>query len=118
MVNDRWDLADIKSENIVVDFKVLPDGNVDIERAYLIDMENALPVKDEHFMYDIDIGHRFWRSPEAHARRMIGKPTDIFSFGLIVSLTCDKFVYCLLIILPRLSIFCWEGNVLSWIRVR
>lgn len=39
----------------------------------------------EHYMYDIDIGHRFWRSPEAHARRMIGKPTDIFSFGLIVS---------------------------------
>lgn len=117
MANDRWDLADIKSENVMVDYTTMSDGNVDIERVHLIDIENALPVKDEHFMYNIDIGHRFWRSPEAHARRMIGKPTDIFSFGLIVSLACEICLYCLLIIVPRLSTSCWEGNILSWIRV-
>lgn len=34
----------------------------------VIDTENVLQVKDEHFIYDIDIGHRFWRSPETHDR--------------------------------------------------
>jgi len=88
--------ADIKSENVLVDYTATPGGDVNIERVYLIDTENALPVKDDHFMYDIDIGHRFWRSPEAHARRMIGKPTDIFSFGLIVSFSSKAYVYYLL----------------------
>lgn len=85
MVSNSCGLADIKSENVLIDYKTMRDSSVDIVRVCLIDTENALQVKDEHFMYDIDIVYRFWRSPEAHTRRMIGKPTDIFSFGLIVS---------------------------------
>jgi hypothetical protein len=59
VVSDRCDLADIKSENVLIDYTTMPNGSVDIERVYLIDTENALQVKDEHFMYDVDIGHRF-----------------------------------------------------------
>jgi hypothetical protein len=73
----------------MVDHTTASDGSVDIERVFLIDTENALPVKDEHFMYEIDIGHRFWRSPEAHARRMIGRSTDLVSLGLVGRLTCE-----------------------------
>lgn len=91
---DRCDLADVKTENVLVDYTTMPDGGVDIERVYLIDIETALPIKDEYYMYDIEIGHPFWRSPEAHARRVIGKPADVFSFGLIVSIADEFLIHC------------------------
>ena len=103
-------VADIKSDNVMVDYTSMPDGNVDIERVYLIDTESALPVKGEYYIYDVDIGHRFWRSPEAHARRMIGKPADMPAK--------ERHVYRLLTIIPRLSTSCWEVNISSWTRVR
>lgn len=52
--NDSFSAADIKSSNVLLDYMVRPDGSsVDVERVHLIDTENALPVKDEHYMFDL-----------------------------------------------------------------
>ena len=34
----------------------------------------------------MQIGNWMWRSPEAHARGRVNKPSDMFSFGIVVSL--------------------------------
>ncbi len=31
------------------------------------------------------VGNWMWRSPEAHAQSHVNKPSDIFSFGVVVS---------------------------------
>lgn len=31
------------------------------------------------------VGNQLWRSPEAHAQGPVGSPSDIFSFGIVVS---------------------------------
>lgn len=98
---------------MLIDYTTSPGGAVDIDGIYLIDIENALPVKRDHFMYNMDIGHRFWRSPEAHARRMIGKPTDIFSFGLIVSFSAERILIGCLLIMSRSFTSFWEENTSS-----
>ena len=44
VVSDRCDPADIKSKNVLADYRMMPDGNVDIKRVYLIDTKKALYV--------------------------------------------------------------------------
>ncbi len=77
----------------MVNYYYTAAGELVIEHVCLIDRENAYPVKDGQYAYSLKIGHPFWRSPEALVGRMIGKPTDTFSFGLIVSFTGALCVY-------------------------
>lgn len=37
-------------------------------------------------------GNWMWRSPEAHARGPVNKPSDVFSFALVVSPTSGDFL--------------------------
>lgn len=37
-------------------------------------------------------GNWMWRSPEAHARGPVNKPSDVFSFAIVVSTTFGDFL--------------------------
>jgi serine/threonine protein kinase len=84
--DNQWPVLDVKAENIMVNYNFDEAGKITIKKVYLIDSESAYPVKDGEYADGLIVGHHFWRSPEALVSRMLGKPTDIFSFGLVVSL--------------------------------
>ena len=60
------------------------NGQFKIERVALGDLDCALKLKGE-MLLDYRIGNVMWRSPEGQTRKGIGKPSEVFSFGLVVS---------------------------------
>lgn len=76
---------DVKPDNVMVD--VHGSGSeVVVERAQLTDLENAAYLPKGRCIKGMLPGNDNWRSPEGHLRGELNKPTDIFSFGAMVSL--------------------------------
>lgn len=51
-----------------------------------MDLEDACYVPDGSSLVGLRVGNQMWRSPEGHARGPVNKPTEIFSFGVTVSI--------------------------------
>ena len=81
--------TDIKSDNIVVEYRPQPNGELDISRVNLADPESAAKVKNGEHITGIQVGNIMWRSPEAQAGIGITKASDVFSFGIVVSAPID-----------------------------
>lgn len=60
------------------------NGRFRIERVVLSDLDCALKLKGEKLL-NHRIGNFMWRSPEGQIGKGIGKPSEVFSFGLVVS---------------------------------
>jgi hypothetical protein len=56
-----------------------------IKQVQLADIEDAAYVPPGSDIVGKQVGNWMWRSPEAHAQGRVNKPSDIFSFGVIVS---------------------------------
>ena len=56
-----------------------------IEQVQLADIEDAAYVPAGSDIMGKQVGNWMWRSPEAHAQGRVNKPSDIFSFGVVVS---------------------------------
>lgn len=56
-----------------------------VEQVQLIDVENAAHLPQGRCIKGMLAGNDNWRSPEAHFKAELNKPTDIFSFGIMVS---------------------------------
>jgi hypothetical protein len=76
--------ADVKANNILVQQKEDPHGMV-IEQVQLADIEDAAYVPLGYDIVGKQVRNWMWRSPEAHAQGRVNKPSDIFSFGVVVS---------------------------------
>ncbi|KAF4238984.1 hypothetical protein CNMCM8980_001810 [Aspergillus fumigatiaffinis] len=74
--------SDIKPDNVLIDCGEDGQGPV-IEDVRLIDLENAAYLPKGRCMQGMLAGNDNWRSPEAHFKGELNKPTDIFSFGII-----------------------------------
>ena len=74
-----------ESNNIVVEYLMDTKDQVNIESVNLADPESAAKVDDGENITGIKVGNVMWRSPEAHAGIRIGKASDVFSFGIVVS---------------------------------
>ena len=57
-----------------------------IEQVQLADIEDAAYVPPGSAIVGRQVGNIMWRSPEAHAEGRVNKPSDIWSFGVVVSL--------------------------------
>ena len=79
------DDTDIKPNNVMISFKSSPEGDRHIHRVTLTDTEDAAKLGKGQGVYG-QVGNRLWRSPEAHAATNVGKASDIWSFGLTVSI--------------------------------
>ncbi|KAF2486785.1 serine/threonine protein kinase [Neohortaea acidophila] len=75
---------DLKPDNVMVDCSEHA-GILTIGKVQLTDFENALPLEpgSKKFYYGALTGNENWRSPEGHLAAKIGKPTDIFAFGIM-----------------------------------
>ncbi|KAB8346242.1 hypothetical protein FH972_023287 [Carpinus fangiana] len=74
--------ADLKPNNVLVDFSVGEDGNVSITRIKIADVDDAVILRQRQAIATT-VGNVWWRSPEAQLGTRIRAPTDIFSFGLV-----------------------------------
>ena len=97
-------LIDIKAENVMLNYYFKTALEVDITKVRLIDSEGVYLVKDGKYAFDLKIGHPFWRSLEALVGCVIGKPTDIFLFRILVrSIDYLLIAHQLMAVLVRLS---------------
>jgi len=57
-----------------------------VHQVQLGDLEDAAHIPPGCDMVGKQAVNWMWRSPEAHARGRVNKPSDVFSFALVVSL--------------------------------
>lgn len=81
--------TDIKANNIMVDWDET-DGNLTVQRVQIADIEDAAYVPDYCAIVGRQVGNWMWRSPEAHACGRVHKPSDMFSFGIVVRFCATK----------------------------
>lgn len=67
-----------------------PESEWKIVKVQVADLEDSAHLHHpESAIVGAQLGNMMWRSPEAHAMGPIRKPSDMFSFGLVVSFdTC------------------------------
>jgi serine/threonine protein kinase len=61
------------------------EGKIVIEQVQITDLENAAHLPSGKAVKGMLAGNENWRSPEAFYRGRLSKPTDIYSFGVVVS---------------------------------
>ncbi len=77
-------VLDVKANNVLIQTKESATGT-DIELVQLADLEDAAHLPPGTAAMGAQLGNWMWRSPEAHAQGPIEKPSDMFSFGVVVS---------------------------------
>lgn len=75
---------DIKANNIFVD-RNHDAQEMLVRQVQLGDLEDAGHVPPGSHIIGTQVGTYMWRSPEAHSEAGLGKPSDMFSFGVVVS---------------------------------
>ncbi|ROW10735.1 hypothetical protein VPNG_05086 [Cytospora leucostoma] len=75
--------TDIKPNNILLDYKEEPNGNLVIQDVKLADLEDAVQLKPGTAIRGGVLGNKLWRSPEAWTGAVQGTPSDVFSFGVV-----------------------------------
>lgn len=58
---------------------------MEINQVQLADLEDSAHVPPECDIVGKQAGNWMWRSPEAHTSGPVNKPSDMFSFGIVVS---------------------------------
>lgn len=58
---------------------------MEIDQVQLADLEDSAHVPPNCAIFGKQVGNWMWRSPEAHASGPIHKPSDMFTFGIVVS---------------------------------
>lgn len=78
----------MKPDNVFVDWSHDEQGHVRPERVALGDLDCALRLEDGGYIRILNggrLGNVMWSSPEQLTGQGIGKPSDVFAFGLMVS---------------------------------
>ena len=90
---------DVKPDNVVVECQNIQHGIAASDAVQITDIENAVWLKPSKNIQGILAGNDNWRSPKAHLRAKLNKPTDMFSFGAMVCsvdlLDSDTLLTCL-----------------------
>jgi serine/threonine protein kinase len=82
-IND-WYSLDVKPDNILVNCRDV-DQDVVVEKVQISDLENAACLPKPRCIKGMLAGNDDWRCPEGHFKGELNKPSDLYSFGLVVS---------------------------------
>lgn len=75
-----------------IDWTQYPDGSITVQKVQLADLEDAAYLPSGTAVIGKQAGNQMWQSQEAHACGPIHKPSDIFSFAIVVScFNCDEY---------------------------
>jgi serine/threonine protein kinase len=77
-------VPDVKPDNIMVDYHHVGQKAV-IKRIQLTDLENAAYLPIGRCIRGMLAGNDNWRSPEGHLKGELNRPSDMYSFGAVVS---------------------------------
>ena len=76
-------LADIKPNNVLLDYEETAGDNLTIRSVQLSDLEDAVLLPPGKNLAGCLCGNQLWRSPESWARARQNTPSDVFSFGVL-----------------------------------
>lgn len=82
---------DIKPNNILVDYDESTEGQFNIKRVQISDLEDAVLVPPGKWLRGPLCGNAMWRSPESWCRSHQNQASDIFSFGIVVRIPSLSF---------------------------
>ncbi|KAI3085200.1 hypothetical protein CBS147339_1450 [Penicillium roqueforti] len=74
--------TDIKQDNVFINWQDR-NGKIIVDKVQLGNLEDAAHIPPGCDMVGKQAGNWMWRSPEAHARGPVNKPSDVFSFALV-----------------------------------
>ncbi|KAI2707642.1 hypothetical protein CBS147332_6700 [Penicillium roqueforti] len=74
--------TDIKPDNVFINWQDR-NGKIIVDKVQLGNLEDAAHIPPGCDMVGKQAGNWMWRSPEAHARGPVNKPSDVFSFALV-----------------------------------
>jgi serine/threonine protein kinase len=77
-------LPDIKPDIIIINYRGTGPETI-IKQVQIIDLENAAYLPKGRSIKGMLAGNESWRSPEGHFKGELNKPSDIFSFAVVVS---------------------------------
>ncbi|OCL11112.1 putative serine/threonine protein kinase [Glonium stellatum] len=77
-----WIHLDLKPNNVFLDWYVDKNDQFQLEKVTLGDMDCALKLEDQKLLNQ-RMGNVMWRSPEGQLGKGVGKPSEVFSFGLL-----------------------------------
>ncbi|KAF7864388.1 hypothetical protein EAF04_006522 [Stromatinia cepivora] len=80
----HWIHLDIKPDNVFLNWYVDNDDKFHMGKVQLGDMDCALKLERQKLL-NHKIGNVIWQSPEGQMGRGIGKPSEVFSFGFLLS---------------------------------
>ncbi|KAM5476925.1 hypothetical protein MauCBS54593_000196 [Microsporum audouinii] len=86
----NWIHIDVKPDNVMINYTQDKQGQPLPERVVLGDLDCSLKMKGDKLLRlpeGIKLGNVMWRSPEAQTGQGIGKPSDVFSYGLVCLFT-------------------------------
>lgn len=82
---------DVKPDNILVDWTYDEQGNHKVDKVALGDFDLALKlINEQPLRAPYAVGNAMWRSPEGQSGKGVAKPSDVYSFGLVVSGQHDR----------------------------
>ena len=114
-VNYSACLADVKPDNVLVNWDCDEEGNTMVTDAALGDFDIAFKSKNGKSRESpYAIGNAMWRSPEGQTGKGVTKASDMFSFGLVVGeLTLFDLEQSLLSSITSAYMLSGEGNCCS-----
>lgn len=78
--------ADIKPDNILVNWTCDEEGTKTITDVALGDFDIAFKLEPGALLYSSHaVGNAMWRSPEGQTGRGLSKASDVYSFRLVIS---------------------------------
>ena len=66
------------------------DQDIVVEKVQVTDLENVAYLPKPRCIKGMLAGNDNWRSPEGHFKGKLNKPTDLYSFGLTVSIGIEQ----------------------------
>jgi serine/threonine protein kinase len=77
-------VADIKPNNILVNYEETPSGELNIQAVRISDLEDAIQLPPGRSVAGLLGGNQLWRSPESWARAKQNTSSDIYSFAVVM----------------------------------
>jgi serine/threonine protein kinase len=103
---------DVKPNNIFLNWYVDEKDQFQLGKVALGDMDCALKLQGQKLLNQ-KVGNVMWRSPEGQLGKGVGKPSEVFSFALLVSQPFDMAVVTLLMVVSSVSTLSPACNVFT-----